>query len=77
VVISGISDEEIRKEVLGCTDLDRRSLNETISLIENKEMAVRAMSSYVSPHAEGSSMSAVHQKEKRQAETSKTVERKF
>ena len=45
VVISGISDEEIKKDILGHADLDTRSLNDTISLIENKEMAARAMSS--------------------------------
>ena len=47
VVISGIADEEIKKDVLGYSDLDK-SLNETISLIENKEMATRAMSSSLS-----------------------------
>ena len=44
VVISGIADEEIKKNVLGHADLDSKSLNNTISLIETKEMAARAMS---------------------------------
>ena len=48
VVISGIVDEDIKKDVLGHPDLDTRSLNETISLIENKEMAVRAMTTGIS-----------------------------
>ena len=45
VVISRISDETIKKDILGHADLDTRSLNDTISLIKNKEMAARAMSS--------------------------------
>ena len=48
VVISGIVDEDIKKDVLGHADLDTRSLNDTISLIENKEMAVRAMTTGIS-----------------------------
>ena len=45
VVISGIVDEKIKKDILSCADLDSRALNDTISLIENKEMAARAMTS--------------------------------
>ena len=48
VLISGIADEDIKKDVLGCDNLDDKSLNETISIIENKEMASRVMSSYSS-----------------------------
>ena len=44
VVISGIAYEEIKKDVLGHANLDSKSLNNTISLIENKEMAAQAMS---------------------------------
>lgn len=36
VVISGIADEEIKKEVLGIPDLDTKSLNETITTKEQK-----------------------------------------
>ena len=38
VLISGISDEDIKKDVPACDDLDNRSLNETISVIKSKEM---------------------------------------
>ena len=38
VLISGISDEDIKKDVPECDDLDNRSLNETISIIKSKEM---------------------------------------
>ena len=61
VIISGICDEEIRKDILGFSTLDDLTLNETISLIENKEMAVRAMSSYTGQH-DATNTSAVHQK---------------
>lgn len=43
VIISGIADEDIKKEVLGAPDLDAKSLNDTITIIENKEMAARAI----------------------------------
>ena len=48
ILLSGIVDEEIKREVLGLPDLDTKSLNETISLIESKEMAARAMSASLS-----------------------------
>ena len=38
VLISGISDEDIKKDAPECDDLDNRSLNETISIIKSKEM---------------------------------------
>ena len=43
VIISGIVNEDIKKDVLAQKGLNDKSLNDTISLIENKEMAVRAM----------------------------------
>ena len=51
VLISGISDEDIKKDVLEYDDLDNQPLNETISVIENKEMAARTMSTYSSSTA--------------------------
>ena len=46
VLLAGVADEEIKRDVLGLgSDLDLKSLNDTISLIESKEMAARAMSS--------------------------------
>ena len=44
VVISGLVDEEIKKEVLGWSDLDEKSIEETITFIEAKEMARDALS---------------------------------
>ena len=44
VVISGLVDEEVKKDVLGWPDLDEKSLEETISFIEAKEMARDALS---------------------------------
>ena len=43
VLIAGLVDEEIRKEVLGWADLDSKSLKETVSFIEAKEMARNAL----------------------------------
>ena len=48
VLISGICDDDIKKDVLSYSDIDVKSLNDTITLIESKEMAVRAMSAKVS-----------------------------
>ena len=49
-MISGIVDDDIKKDVLSYSDLDDKTLNDTISLIESKEMAVRAMSAKVNDH---------------------------
>ena len=48
VLLAGIVDEDIKREVLGLEGLDLKSLNDTISLIESKEMAARAMSTMFS-----------------------------
>lgn len=62
VIVNGISDEEIKKDILGYSDLDELTLNDTISLIEGKEMAARAMSAYSSlpSRPEGSVSSVMH-----------------
>ena len=44
VVISGLADEDVKKDVLGWSDLDNKTLDETITFIEAKEMARDAMS---------------------------------
>ena len=44
VVINGLHDVDIRREVLGVVDLDDKSLAETIGIIESKETALRSMS---------------------------------
>ena len=38
VLIAGLADEEVKKDVLGWQDLDRKTLEETVSFIEAKEM---------------------------------------
>ena len=63
VVLAGIVDEEIKREVLGLQNLDQQSLNETITLIESKEMAARAMSATIPNSASNSNnVSAAHNK---------------
>ena len=44
VILSGISDEDIKKEVLGIPDLDEKTLKDTVTTIEKKEMASRVIS---------------------------------
>jgi hypothetical protein len=43
VVISGLVDEDVKKDVLGWTDLDDKSLEDTVSFVEAKEMARDAL----------------------------------
>ena len=43
VLINGIHDEDIRKEVLGSAGLDEKSLMDTLGIVENKETALRSM----------------------------------
>ena len=43
VMVTGLADEDIRKEVLGWGSLDEKDVNETIGYIESKEMARDAM----------------------------------
>ena len=44
VLISGLIDDEIRKDVLGWSELDNKTLKDTITFIESKEMARDALS---------------------------------
>jgi len=39
VLVTGLADDDIRKELLGWAILDEKDINETISFIEAKEMA--------------------------------------
>ena len=41
VVLNGIYDEDIRKEVLGMTTLDDLNLNDTVGLIETQVMCLQ------------------------------------
>ena len=43
-MVTGVADEDIRKEVLGWESLDEKNVNETIGFIEANEMARDAMS---------------------------------
>ena len=46
VMVNGIYDEETRKEVLGATGLDEKTLADTVAIIEAKETALRSMPGY-------------------------------
>ena len=51
VLIAGIADLDIRREVLGTTAILERAVNDVISLVEGKEMARNAISSATTcPH---------------------------
>ena len=52
VLISGLSDEEVKMEVFGWHDLDRKTVDQTVQFIEAKEIARNAL-------ARNSTMSAI------------------
>ena len=43
VLLNGLADSEIRKEVLGTPDIDNKTLSDTVAIIDSKETAARAM----------------------------------
>ncbi|KAK3711280.1 hypothetical protein QZH41_004332 [Actinostola sp. cb2023] len=45
VIVNGLYDNDIRREVLGVVDILQKPVNEVIALVENKEMARNAMPS--------------------------------
>ena len=55
VVLTGMSDDDIKKDVLGTDDLDGKTLNETIAIIETKEMAARSISGAIAPPLDNAS----------------------
>ena len=42
-MISGLVDDEVRREVLGWHDLDEKTADETVTFVEAKEMARDAL----------------------------------
>ena len=47
VLISGLSDDDIRKDVLGWSDLDVKTVKDTVTFIESKEMACDALNKQI------------------------------
>ena len=45
VVLAGMFDDDIKRKVLSTVDIDAKSLNDTIAIIETEEMASRSMTS--------------------------------
>ena len=42
-MLNGLSDEDVKREVLGDSNLDEKSLEETIKLVEGKEVGLRSV----------------------------------
>ena len=76
VVISGIADEEIKKEVLGIPDLDEKSLNDTVATIESKEIAARAVATSVT-HLQASALNTHHQPSSFNTDLTKDMQNKL
>ena len=49
VILTGMSDEDNKKNVMGIDGLDGKTLNQTIAIIETKEMAARSISGSIAP----------------------------
>ena len=49
VILTGISDEDNKKDPMGIDGLDGKTLNQTIAIIEIKEMAARSFSGSIAP----------------------------
>jgi hypothetical protein len=45
VLLNGLSDPDIRREILGTPDILKKTVNDVIALVENKEMARNALPS--------------------------------
>ena len=43
IMINGLADEDVKKDILSTTDIDDKTLADTVSLIDSKEIAARAM----------------------------------
>ena len=54
VVLAGMSDDEIKRKVLGAVGIDEKSLNDTIAFIETEEMAARSMTNLITSSQIGS-----------------------
>ena len=51
IILSGLSDIDIKKEVLGVEDINNKSLADTLGIIENKETAARSVAERASSSA--------------------------
>jgi len=60
VLISGLAEDEIKREVIGWAGLDKSTIEETVSFIEAKEMAREALNR----HSSTNSISSYRQKNK-------------
>ena len=61
VLIAGIADAEISKDLLGWNDLDKKSDREVVEFVEEKEIALNA---YSSSHSSTAGVSAYHKSKK-------------
>ena len=43
IMINGLADEDVKKDILSTTDIDDKTLADTVFLIDSKEIAARAM----------------------------------
>ena len=71
VLISGLVDDDIKKEVLGWTELDNKSVQETVAFIVGKEMARDALAQQPMTSATVSSYVSVKRRDFKNQDISK------
>ena len=72
VVLNGIADTEIRKDVLGVAGINDKTLDETVGIIEDKEMAARSVAGRAAtPAAASTSYKKIASSDRRLKETGK------
>ena len=73
VMLNGLCDEDVKREVLGDSGLDEKSLEDTVKLVEAKEVALRSV---VGVKSEQSSSVTGYQKLRKVAATDKKLQEK-
>ena len=76
VLIAGIYDADIRKEILATTDLDKKDDKEVVALVEAKEIAYKAWSS-ASPSSSNNAFSQYKKKSRQDDDSEQTIKAKL
>ena len=77
VVLNGLVDHDIKKEVLGTAGVDTKSLMDTLGLIENKETAARSVGTRTVAGAAMTSYKKIQADDKRLSSTAKCDARRL
>ena len=71
ILVAGVADSEIRKELLGWSELDAKSDKEVVRFVEEKEMALKALSGSDSAGSKVGGLSGYRKSKRNDNETTK------